>query len=153
MELNAKVLESSSLHSSSLRLFLLLLEVFLRDADELLAIELPELGYRVLLGRGGGPVSVDGEVAGIVGTFGRIFGRDMEERPELKQGEVAGVIPELEDFERIGRAILFKACLLVDLKAGQVPDKVERLANEVVDRLMTLDHAGDVVLNEKSAPT
>jgi len=47
----------------------------------------------------GDPVSVEGEVAGIVDTFGRIFGRDME-RLELKQGEVAEAILELEDLAR-----------------------------------------------------
>lgn len=44
-------------------------------------------------------VNVEGEVPGIVDTFGRVFGRDME-RLELKGGEVVDAVLELEDIAR-----------------------------------------------------
>lgn len=71
--------------------------------DNVVACGLADVKATSIEGRSQSPsgdaVSVGGEVAGIVDTFGRIFGRDME-RLELKQGEVAEAILELEDLAR-----------------------------------------------------
>lgn len=71
--------------------------------DNVVACGLADVKATAIAGRSqscpGDAVSVEGEIAGMVDTFGRIFSRDME-RLELKQGEVADAILELEDIAR-----------------------------------------------------